>query len=974
MILAEVQDVATEHLHSLFPPDKHGKGIVCPICGNGSGKKGDGVTFVKNTHILKCFHCGFSGDVIKLTAEHSHCSYIEAAKTLAKKFGIDHHNDSFHLPTEKFKVKQKNISAEKPVEKIDFTEFFSNAEKNLSLTDYHTRRGFSLETCRHFHFGFDANWQHPKVPNAPKTSRLIVPTSKFSYLARDTRRNIPEHQKKYSKQKVGSVQLFNLDALNCDFPFVTEGELDAVSFYEIGFNAVALGSVSNINKFVQHLKTLTKKPKCIIIALDRDKAGQKGAMKMQMQLELENLDIPSIVVNDIYGNCKDANEALVANKSEFKIKAATSIDAAAVSVSSDNDISGQKGDEKMKPESIIPNGIIPVSIQPVTISASDSDKKIQIETAIGLNSTVKADIPAVTNPKLNEAKKKLANISDFSNKNIFAEEILQAAAYCSVYSPADLIDFLERCKANKIGITALKDYIDDYSKPIKRNKKREEKELAKKLAVQNAKKHREELQKKIFANRARLVELSEQPQTFERDEEIINLIHDSLERDRFGKVLSSSVNNFELVLNFDPLVKECIGYDAFSHKLMPRRQLAWTNQLVNQNAWANYDDASLQNHLNRTYGLSNERIFNNVLLEYAHQHSFHPVRDYFDNLPEWDFKFRASTFFIDALDIEDTQYAREISRSWLLAAIARIFNPGCKWDYTLVIKGEQGVGKSTVFSKLAGKWFNDSIDNINGKDALEGLLGSWIVEIGEMQATKKADNEAIKAFLSRQTDKFRVPYGRRTEEFSRQCVFAATTNNEEFLKDRTGGRRFFILISNANQDSCKERMAKFDQNYIDQLWAEMLFYYNLIFKDSFDSSLLLPSPEILQIAKGIQANYTEGSSLEGLIDNYLHTKIPKPKIWEKKTLSQRREFIHAQTPEDNASDDELVERNIVSAVEIAYELLNIDNPNKERGTLKEITEILSRKEGWRRTTWKRLSGYGQQRIAFERIPDSADSI
>ncbi|MBR6014415.1 MAG: toprim domain-containing protein [Selenomonadaceae bacterium] len=958
MILAEIQNVAAEHLHNLFPLDKHGKGIVCPICGNGSGKKGDGVTFVKNTHILKCFHCGFSGDVIKLVAENSHCSYIEAAKMLAEKFGIAHHNDSFHLPTEKFQVRQKNISAEKSIEKTDFTEFFSNAEKNLSLTDYHTRRGFSLATCRHFHFGFIISWQHPKVPNAPKTSRLIVPTGKFSYLARDTRRNIPEHQRKYSKQKVGYVQLFNLDALNCDFPFVTEGELDAVSFYEIGFNAVALGSVSNINKFIQHLKTLTKKPKCIIVALDNDDAGKEGNKKLKF--ELENIGVHVLIADDIYGKYKDANDALIFDRESF-VKNVKSVKENAM-----DNISIQ---EKMS------NEIISLGISPVTISSSDSDKKIQIETAISSTATVKADIPAVTNPKLNEAKKKLANISVFNIKNVFAEEILQAAAYCSVYSPADLIDFLERCKANKIGITSLKDYIDDYSKPIKRNRKREEKELAKQLAIQNAKKHREELQKKIFANRDRLVELSSQPQTFERDEKITELIKDSLERDRFGKVLSSSVNNFELALNFDPLVKECIGYDAFSHKLMPRRQLAWTNKLVNQNAWANYDDASLQNHLNRTYGLSNERIYNNVLLEYAHQHSFHPVRDYFKNLPEWDCQSRASKFFIEALDIEDTTYAREISRSWLLAAVARIFNPGCKWDYTLVIKGEQGVGKSTVFSKLAGKWFNDSIDNINGKDALEGLLGSWIVEIGEMQATKKADNEAIKAFLSRQTDKFRVPYGRRTEEFSRQCVFAATTNNEEFLKDRTGGRRFFILISQADQKTFQERMAKFDQNYIDQLWAEILFYYKAFFKDSFDSSLLLPSPEVLQIAKDIQANYTEGSSLEGLIDNYLHTKIPKSEIWDKKTLSQRREFIHAQTPADNASDTELVERNIVSAVEIAYELLNIDNPNKERGTLKEITEILSRKDGWKRTSWKRLSGgYGQQRIAFERIPVSAHSI
>ena len=117
--------------------------------------------------------------------------------------------------------------------------------------------------------------------------------------------------------------------------------------------------------------------------------------------------------------------------------------------------------------------------------------------------------------------------------------------------------------------------------------------------------------------------------------------------------------------------------------------------------------------------------------------------------------------------------------------------------------------------QLAVDCFSDFIDNIGNKDAVERLIGSWIIELGEMQATRKAENEASKSFLSRQTDKVCLPYARKSQFFPKQCVFCATTNNEEFLKDRTGGRRFLILVCNATPNTTKERLDKFDRNYID---------------------------------------------------------------------------------------------------------------------------------------------------------------
>ena len=206
---------------------------------------------------------------------------------------------------------------------------------------------------------------------------------------------------------------------------------------------------------------------------------------------------------------------------------------------------------------------------------------------------------------------------------------------------------------------------------------------------------------------------------------------------------------------------------------------------------------------------------------------------------------------------------------WLKAAIARVYYPGCKFDYCLVLKGAQGKGKSTVLAKLGGQWFNDSIFDINGKEALENLQGNWIIELGEMQAAKRADNEAIKAFISRRVDKFRLPYERRTEEFPRQCVFAGTTNLPEFLKDRTGGRRFWIVVCDDNFDTYKA-LANVDQNYIDQVWA-------------------------LEQATLLQEEYTEGTATDGMVMAFLEMLIPEDIIWD--NMDKQEENMQVQMVE-----------------------------------------------------------------------------
>ena len=332
----KIREEAARRVFSLFRPDRLGRGFVCPICGNGSGDSGDGVTFIRGTAFVHCFKCGFNGDLIALKAQENNCTYRDAAQVLAvlfnladerdKRFvnqsllnnGIFIVNEDYQPSSEKL---PQNFSAQRQQEPLeDQTQFLADAEKNLELTDYHLTRGLSWKTAHKFRLGFVKNWHHPKIPNAPESPRLIIPTSQYSYLARDVTKNLSERDKKYSKQKVGPAQIFNTDALNSELVFIVEGEFDAMSFYEVGFSAIALGSISNYKKFIDILLKRQPQlenflPRIFVLALDNDKGGRSTTRTVRQLLN--NLGFFNYIAKNIYGEHKDANETLVAGREIF---------------------------------------------------------------------------------------------------------------------------------------------------------------------------------------------------------------------------------------------------------------------------------------------------------------------------------------------------------------------------------------------------------------------------------------------------------------------------------------------------------------------------------------------------------------------------------------------------------------------------------------------------------------------------------
>lgn len=306
MAKEELKGYLKQYVESVTEKSQGADKYICPLCGSGKGKNKTGA-FSITEQSWKCFSCDEGGDIFDLIGKLEHISdYKDQQQWVAERFGGDYQIS---------KPAKKNIHTTAYTQKQDYTSFFVKAHSNIGSTDYPQQRGLSQAVLERFQIGYVEHWKHPKAPNAKATPRLIIPTGPHSYLARDTRAEVPEGERAYTKQKVGSTQLFNTQALdNTTEPiFIVEGEIDALSIVEAKGEAIALGGVGNVKKLLELLEA--KEPvQPFILALDNDARGQEASQELQEGLEALQLEYWRFNPAGAY---KDSNEALQRNREAF---------------------------------------------------------------------------------------------------------------------------------------------------------------------------------------------------------------------------------------------------------------------------------------------------------------------------------------------------------------------------------------------------------------------------------------------------------------------------------------------------------------------------------------------------------------------------------------------------------------------------------------------------------------------------------
>jgi predicted P-loop ATPase len=298
--------------------------------------------------------------------------------------------------------------------------------------------------------------------------------------------------------------------------------------------------------------------------------------------------------------------------------------------------------------------------------------------------------------------------------------------------------------------------------------------------------------------------------------------------------IQAGVANAIIALRHAPEWQGVLHFNLSSLAVVAKLTPPFVGALAVPFTWDDEHDVLTAAWLQHHNILVNKEIAGQAVHAVARQHSFHPIRDYLNSL-KWDNVKRIDNWLTRYLGADQSEYTRAVSAKFLISAVARAFKPGCKVDTCLILEGTQGAQKSTAIRTLAGKaFFSDDISQLGSKDSVMQTRGIWIIELAELDAMTGSKQSCIKAFMSRQVDRIRPPYGRRVVEAQRECVFVGTVNKETYLSDETGGRRYWPVKCRAIRITDLER----DR---DQLWAEAFVRYSAGENWWFDNPALTQS-------------------------------------------------------------------------------------------------------------------------------------
>ena len=346
--------------------------------------------------------------------------------------------------------------------------------------------------------------------------------------------------------------------------------------------------------------------------------------------------------------------------------------------------------------------------------------------------------------------------------------------------------------------------------------------------------------------------------------------------------------------------------------------------------WNDTEESRMRSYFESTYSMYSQNKMTDALLIYFNQHKVNPLLQILEGLV-WDGKPRVEQFLHDVMKCEDSEYTRECSRLIFAGGIHRAYNPGCKFDDMIVLIGDQGTGKSTVTRWLnIDEQFYQEIKTINGKEGIEAIRGVWIGEVSELMAmTRVKEAEAVKAYITSQKDSYRPPYQKNVQTIPRRCVFIGTTNNPQFLTDKTGNRRFYPVKVNSDGYKLLDN-EKPVREYIRQAWAEAVQLYK--------EGKLQPfaRKEVLEQIRAAQEAAMEDDWRIGAIEQYLEDAKKRP-------------------------------NDTVTVIELWHNALNEPSESKPgRADSIAITQIVTAIPGWTRCSMKINTAWGRQKC-FKKV-------
>ena len=345
--------------------------------------------------------------------------------------------------------------------------------------------------------------------------------------------------------------------------------------------------------------------------------------------------------------------------------------------------------------------------------------------------------------------------------------------------------------------------------------------------------------------------------------------------------------------------------------------------------WTDTEESRMRSYFESTYSMYSQNKLSDALLIYFQNHKVNPLLEILEGLV-WDGKPRVEQFLHDVMKVEDSEYTRECSRLIFAGGVHRAYRPGCKFDDMIVLIGGQGAGKSTIVRWLnIEDQFYQEIKTIAGKEGIEAIRGVWIGEVAELMAmTRVKEAEAVKAYITSQKDSYRPPYQKNVQTIPRRCVFIGTTNNPQFLTDKTGNRRFYPVRCGSDGYKLLDHEEEV-REYIKQAWAEAVQRYK--------EGKLQPfaRKEVLEQIRAAQEAAMEDDWRIGQIEQYLEDTKKKP-------------------------------NSTVTVIELWHRALN--NPDEVKPTRKdsiEITQIITNIEGWVKSETPVRTQWGMQK-AFKK--------